>query len=211
MTAIRPSVFLAVDDAAARARMSGILREAGFKVTAAHDREEDLRRLEREPVDLAVVDLDLPGRRDARELIRNAQRRHPELKALFVAQAADWPPVDDPQRTDTVVKPIPAREFLGCVLELLLRDDGADDRRHCEAELGIAQAHIACLRRRRLAARGNPALTKDLARDLGRATTAARALREKIGAALVESASSGPARCRARPAPPRGGRLRRRP
>jgi CheY-like chemotaxis protein len=212
MSGNRPSVVLAVDEQATREQMSGVLREAGFTVVASEDREAVLHAVEREPVDLAVVDLDRPGRCEARDLIRRARQQRPELKALFVAQPTDPAPADDPRRSDIVVKPIAPREFLGCVLELLLRDDDeADDRRRYEAEFGLAQAHIGCLQRRRAAAGGDPALAQDLARDLERAQTAARGLRDRMAAVPLRSVASAPAPRRARSAAPRVGGLRRRP
>jgi DNA-binding response OmpR family regulator len=97
-----------------------ILSDAGFAVASAGDGAAAQEIIERQAVDLAVVDMRLPGALDGLETVRRARARNPDLKALFISEAA--PRRGDPERDDFVSKPFLGWELLGCVFELLLRN-----------------------------------------------------------------------------------------
>jgi len=206
----RPNVVLLVKEDGLREELAGVLGGAGFAVIAAAEPGADLAWLDMAPLDLAVVDLDLAGERRRDELIRRARRRRPRLKLLFLTRARERP-IADNWRIDFAAKPVAAREFLGCVLELLLREEEEGVSRRFLAELALAEAHMACLRRRiaAAAARGDRALVLDLDRDLDRARAAVRGLRAATASQVAARLERSPSR----PGPParNGTSLRRRP
>jgi len=79
-------------------------------------------------VDLAVVDMRLPGGLNGLETVRRARARHPDLKALFISGVDAIPRQHDPDREDFVSKPFSGHELLGCVFELLLRNKNGRQR-----------------------------------------------------------------------------------
>ena len=74
-------------------------------------------------VDLAVVDIRLPGGLGGPETVRRAKVKHPGLKVIFISGAEPPPGCCDSDRNDFVTKPFLKRELLGCVFELLLRNN----------------------------------------------------------------------------------------
>ena len=87
---------LVVDDHAdSREVMAAMLTSAGHSSVLAADGDEALSLLEREPFDLALVDIFLPVR-DGIEVIREIRRAFPETKV--VAVSAGWGPVTAPGR-----------------------------------------------------------------------------------------------------------------
>jgi DNA-binding response OmpR family regulator len=122
MGTARPRVLVVDDEKDVRELVETILTDAGFAVASAGDGAVALEIMERQAVDLAVVDMRLPGSLDGLETVRRARARHPALKALFISGAEPPPIRGDPDRDDFVSKPFFGREFLGCVFELLLRN-----------------------------------------------------------------------------------------
>lgn len=57
-------VLVVEDDAGVRAYLVAALEHQGFRVVAAETAEQALRLLEREPAQLAVLDVGLPGKMD---------------------------------------------------------------------------------------------------------------------------------------------------
>jgi two-component system OmpR family response regulator len=120
MATARPCVLVVDDEKDVRQLLETMLSEAGFAVASAGDGAVALEIIERQAVDLAVVDLRLPGPLDGLETVRRARASHPDLKALFICGVE--PPPRGGDRDDFVSKPFFGREFLGCVFELLLRN-----------------------------------------------------------------------------------------
>lgn len=76
---------LVVDDEVNQARALEIgLRLEGFDVVSAHEAETALRCLEKDPVDVAIVDLMLPGRNGI-ELARELHTLYPEMRVLLTS------------------------------------------------------------------------------------------------------------------------------
>jgi len=94
----------------------------------ANDGTTALEIFERQAVDLAVVDMRLPGGLNGLETVRRARARHPDLKALFISGVDPIPSRRDPDREDFVSKPFSGHELLGCVFELLLRNKNGRQR-----------------------------------------------------------------------------------
>jgi DNA-binding response OmpR family regulator len=84
--------------------------------------------VEKQPVDLAVVDIRLPGELSGFETVRPARARHPDLKALFIWGIEPIPNRGDPDREDFVSKPFSGHELLSCVFELLPRNRNDRER-----------------------------------------------------------------------------------
>lgn len=79
----RITVLLVEDDAAMREFLEEELVEAGYHVMATAGVEEALERLAREPVDLIITDLMMPGR-TGRELLDEVRVREPEIPVIII-------------------------------------------------------------------------------------------------------------------------------
>jgi CheY-like chemotaxis protein len=127
--AIARSCVLVVDDEKEVLEVvETILIDAGFAVATAGDGAAALQIVEKQPVDLAVVDVRLPGGLNGLETVRRARARQPDLKALFISGIEPIPSRRDPDREDFVSKPFSGHELLGCVFELLLRNKNGRQR-----------------------------------------------------------------------------------
>jgi DNA-binding response OmpR family regulator len=122
MSIVHSCVLVVDDDEGVRELVETLLSDAGFAVASANDGTTALEIFERQAVDLAVVDMRLPGGLNGLETVRRARARHPDLKALFISGVDPIPSRRDPDREDFVSKPFSGHELLGCVFELLLRN-----------------------------------------------------------------------------------------
>jgi CheY-like chemotaxis protein len=122
MSMVHLCVLVVDDDEGVRELVETLLSDAGFAVASANDGTTALEIFERQAVDLAVVDMRLPGGLNGLETVRRARARHPDLKALFISGVDPIPSRRDPDREDFVSKPFSGHELLGCVFELLLRN-----------------------------------------------------------------------------------------
>lgn len=98
------------------------LEMAGFVVETELDGSQAVRRLHRDPVDLAIIDVRLPGAIDGLEIARRGKAQNPLLKVLFIS-GRTIPPWDREQ-DEFVTKPFQVRELVGCVFQLLGRVPG---------------------------------------------------------------------------------------
>jgi DNA-binding response OmpR family regulator len=128
MSMVHLCVLVVDDDEGVRELVETLLSDAGFAVASANDGTTALEIFERQAVDLAVVDMRLPGGLNGLETVRRARARHPDLKALFISGVDPIPSRRDPDREDFVSKPFSGRELLGCVFELLLRNKNGRQR-----------------------------------------------------------------------------------
>ncbi len=76
-------LLLVDDDRSLREALSDELVRSGFRVTAVHDAEAALGRIELRAFDVAIVDLNLPGM-PGDELVRELQKRSPELEVIVL-------------------------------------------------------------------------------------------------------------------------------
>lgn len=77
--------ILIVDDESNHRQTLGIgLRLEGFEVVGAEDGEEALRKLEEHVIDLAIVDLMMPGI-NGLDLARRMRFRHPDVRVLMTS------------------------------------------------------------------------------------------------------------------------------
>jgi DNA-binding response OmpR family regulator len=114
------------DDPTIAAFVSRGLREAGFAVDTAHDGDEGFARATREPYDVAIVDVMLPGR-DGLDLVEELRARRVMTPVLLLSARRS---VDDRVRglqaggDDYLVKPFAFAELLARVQALVRRASG---------------------------------------------------------------------------------------
>ena len=80
----RPTVLVADDEAGMRESVARALRREGLQVTAVEDGAAALDALRREPVDLLVADLRMPGL-DGLELLRAAKLVAPDMEVVVLS------------------------------------------------------------------------------------------------------------------------------
>ncbi|MBM7579700.1 response regulator transcription factor [Jeotgalibacillus terrae] len=121
--------ILAVDDDQRMLDFTGReLREAGYFTVLASNGEDALKRLENERVDLAVVDVMMPGI-DGFELTKMIREMYGIPVILLTARHH----IEDKERgfsagsDDYIVKPFEAKELLFRVKAVLRRVHGSDD------------------------------------------------------------------------------------
>jgi two-component system response regulator MprA len=131
-------ILVVVHEPERRQRVVRILADEGFAVTAASEGLSALRAVSARHYALIVASTALPGSLDGAATVRSARQRQPWLKALYVAEAADWPPLTNPETDDVITVEFQRWEFLGCTFELLQRQamaDAADLVRRIRTEL----------------------------------------------------------------------------
>lgn len=79
----RQALLIVDDDEALRERLARAFRERGFEVQTAKDVEQALSLARREPPELALVDLKMPGR-SGLELLAELLRLDPETKVVVL-------------------------------------------------------------------------------------------------------------------------------
>lgn len=82
-------VLVVDDESSVRISLAGYLEDRGFKVLSAGSAEEALEALAIEPVDVAIVDIRLPGM-DGNTLIPKAAEMRPSLKFLIYTGSAAY-------------------------------------------------------------------------------------------------------------------------
>ena len=176
MTGPRPGILVVDGSRRERTLIASVLSEAGFAVVAAAEEHSASAVLGGERFAAAVIALPSGG---GIEFLHRARNRQPGLKGLVVVEPAAMRFVDEDFST-LVKRPIDPRRLLGCVFELVLRedDDAAAPHHNRVAEYGIAAAKLACLHNRHVAAAaaGASRLAQDLSRQIGETSAAHRIL-----------------------------------
>lgn len=115
-------ILIVEDDAVTRVKLGGYLETAGYRVSEAPDGGAMRRIMAADPVDLLLIDINLPGE-DGLELTREVRRRH-DIGIILVTGRTDE--VDrivglEMGADDYVTKPFNSRELLARVKNLLRR------------------------------------------------------------------------------------------
>ena len=110
------------DEQSLREYVRAVLEREGHEVEEARDGNEGLAACDREPVDLALVDLIMP-RKDGVRTIEELRKRHPRTAIVVVTGAAPvrWPLrliFEDPP-LHMLVKPLNEQVLLGTIAEAL--------------------------------------------------------------------------------------------
>jgi len=184
MAGTGPSILVVADERDERELIVSTLSEAGFAAVSATS--ASVRTLPRQHFAAAVVALaeeEGPAAVAALHVLQSG------LPAVLVVEPAASRPVEEDCAT-LVKRPLDPRRLLGCVVELVLREDdvAAPAPRHSTAaELGIA-ARLACLYNRHsvAAAAGAARLAHDLKRQIGEVRSTCRGLTVAAGGFAVE-------------------------
>ncbi len=122
-------LLLVEDELELRESLQGKLRKQGFVVDTAKDGEEGLYFATEYPIDLAIVDLGLPGI-SGMDLIRLAREKGAKMPILVLTARDRWQDKVEALQAgadDYVVKPFSIEELLARVQALLRRTGGWSD------------------------------------------------------------------------------------
>jgi two-component system torCAD operon response regulator TorR len=113
-------------DEARRETIAAILRDEGFPVTTVADGFAGLRAIGEDRISLVVAAMHLPGTLDGVATMRRARAKRPAVRFLLVADYPDVPVWPTHDADDVIAAPFHRWELLGCVFELLGRDERGD-------------------------------------------------------------------------------------
>jgi DNA-binding NtrC family response regulator len=185
MAGTGPSILVIADDRHERELIGSTLREAGFAAVSATAGESVA--VPGRHFAAAVVAL---SEEDAPAAVAALRALQPGLPTVLIVDPAAARPFEEDCAT-VVKRPLDPRRLLGCVVELVLREDdvGAPaPRPSTAAELGIAAARLACLYNRHsaAAAAGAARLAHDLKRQIGEVRSTCRGLAAVAGGLAIE-------------------------
>jgi len=83
-------ILVVDDDREMTDMLDAVLSDAGYRVTSADQGEDALRQVRREPPDLMITDLSMPGM-GGLELIEAVHRLYPHLPSIILTAFGDWP------------------------------------------------------------------------------------------------------------------------
>jgi len=87
----RPTIALIEDDPLVRTALAIAISDASYDVVSAAGGAEGLAVLESRPIDLAIIDIRIPGRMNGIDIVREARRYNPDLRVIFTS---GFPPPD---------------------------------------------------------------------------------------------------------------------
>lgn len=117
------------DEPTLREQLVGTLREQGFAIDQAEDGEEGLYLAQNMPIDLAIIDLGLPGR-DGLSLIRQVRKTKLQYPILILTARDTWQDKVDGLEAgadDYLTKPFHMEELMARIRALLRRTGGWSD------------------------------------------------------------------------------------
>jgi len=117
------------DEPTLREQLVGTLREQGFAIDQAEDGEQGLYLAQTMPIDVAIVDLGLPGR-DGLSLIQAVRKKKLQYPILILTARNTWQDKVDGLEAgadDYLTKPFHMEELLARVRALLRRIGGWSD------------------------------------------------------------------------------------
>ena len=118
------TVLVVDDDFQVRSFVADSLTESGYRTIEAPDGRSALRILDGEPVDLAVIDLAMPGM-DGRELAKHARQRRKDLPILFMTAYVEGDLIDALKDQPLLMKPFRATALAKQIDDILARVHGA--------------------------------------------------------------------------------------
>lgn len=117
------------DEPTLREQLVSSLREQGFAIDQAEDGDEGLYLAENMPLDIAIIDLGLPGR-DGLSLIKSLRQKNLKYPVLILTARDTWEDKVDGLEAgadDYLTKPFHIEELLARVRALLRRTGGWSD------------------------------------------------------------------------------------
>jgi CheY-like chemotaxis protein len=130
-------ILVVIDDSVRRERVTRILADEGFAVSAAAEGLAALRAVGSQRYALIIAAAQLPGSLDGATTVRQARARQPWLKALFVDDSHGRREQTNRDADDFIAVPFERHELIGCTFELLQRgkDEAADLSRRVRTTL----------------------------------------------------------------------------
>lgn len=114
-------ILIADDEPLFLKTTAALLRKAGFRCTTAGNGEAALEALSREPVDLVLSDLNMPGNLKL-ELLREGRSKWPDVPVIVVTGAPSLPTAIESVRlgiADYLLKPVRYEDLLSAVRRAL--------------------------------------------------------------------------------------------
>lgn len=119
-------ILLVEDDSGLQTSLAGILREAGYAVDVSGDGVEGLFFGAEYPIDLAIIDLGLPGL-PGLDLIRKLREQERQFPILILTARSDWQDKVEGLESgadDYLTKPFHPEELKARIAALLRRSAG---------------------------------------------------------------------------------------
>lgn len=132
-------ILIVEDDQRLQDSVAALLREAGYAVDVSADGTEGLYYGEEYPIDLAVIDLGLPGL-SGLEVIRKLRASERQFPILILTARSDWQDKVEGLEAgadDYLTKPFHPEELKARVSALLRRAAG-----HAQPEVSLGRLHI---------------------------------------------------------------------
>jgi CheY-like chemotaxis protein len=116
-------ILVVDDEPGLREFVHTVLEQEGHEVEEAKDGNQALAACDRQPVDLALVDLIMPGK-DGVRTIEEMRQRHPRTAIVVITDTAPvrWPLrllYEQPDTLHMIVKPLKAEVLIETVTEAL--------------------------------------------------------------------------------------------
>ena len=127
-------ILVVEDDSSLRVSLVAALQDTGYVVDACHDGVEGLFYAQEYPIDLAIVDIGLPGMSGV-ELVRKVREQRGKLPILMLTARSDWQDKVEALEAgadDYLTKPFQLEELFARVQALLRRAAG-----HASSEISL--------------------------------------------------------------------------
>ncbi|MCG6905958.1 MAG: response regulator [Desulfobacteraceae bacterium] len=133
----KPKILLVDDEERFLSTTQKVLRRKGYDVLTAGSGAEALATIDRNPVDVAIVDVKMPGM-DGIATLKEIKRRHPLVEVIMLTGHGTFESAVEGMKsgaTDYLTKPSEIDELLEKVAEAFER------RRHLEEKIRAIQNH----------------------------------------------------------------------
>jgi DNA-binding response OmpR family regulator len=117
----RPTIALIEDDPMLRSVIAAAIDDANYNVVSAAGGAEGLAVLESRTIDLAIIDIVLPGRMNGIDVVREARRYNPELRVILTSGHPPPPGLDLSTLGEFMAKPARIPALLATIARHLRR------------------------------------------------------------------------------------------
>lgn len=124
-------ILVVDDEESIRATLTQMLDRAGYHVICASSGEEAMQCIEMEPVDLVIMDLIMPGKKEGMETISDLHRAYPDLKIIAMSGGGRVGPnnyLSMAQKLGahkSIAKPFDRDELIGVITDVMQEDKKA--------------------------------------------------------------------------------------
>lgn len=115
----RPTIALIEDELLLRVATAKAIDDAGYNVISAASGVEGLSLLRDYAIDLAVIDIILPGRMDGLAMVSEAKLENPRLQVIFTSGRVPEPPGAFAAFGPFLHKPYRHAELLSAIMNLI--------------------------------------------------------------------------------------------